>query len=84
MIAPSAPCAAPYPALRKAVLRHFDVIEGNRSGAGHLHLLVTLAGDEHDVAGLGFVDRQRDGFAPVRFQGVFAYRCAASPAWRRS
>src|ERR1019366_827545 len=53
----------------QCVLRHFDVVERDGACGRDLDLLVTLAGDENDMTGLGLVNCQSDGFLASRIVG---------------
>ena len=64
-------CSHSNPAARKRLARDFHVVKGMRSFARDLHLLVSLAGEQHDVSGARFADGQRNRFAAVDFDGVF-------------
>src|SRR5215472_7429776 len=47
--------------------RDLPIIEGNRTAAQDLYLLMALARDQHDVSLAGFAKRNMNRLPPVRF-----------------
>ena len=57
--------------LGENIFRNFHIVEWDGTGSGYLHLLVSLARKQHDVARSGLADRDSDGRPAVRFLHVF-------------
>src|SRR5215469_10067313 len=48
----------------------FEIVKWNDTVTSLLILLMALAGNQHDIASLGFMNRQLNGFATIWFKGV--------------